>query len=146
MTDYTPMLRKQAMLGYEKPAWDLIEHIWLNLKRDQQITEAQLDYLVECLRRTIDTKDANKGFNLKLGRGKRRSPTYIRDITAARFMVETEKSTLSYEERLQKAVEMIHREFPEALADIKTVEAAYTKYGEEVKKHMIEMAKLQPLL
>jgi hypothetical protein len=98
------------------------------------------------LQRTLDLKNADKGFYLKHGRGKKKGVTWVRDVTAAMYMVRTENTRLKYKERVQQAVKIINKEFPKAPATTKTVEAAYTKHGEEIKKSLAETSKLIPLI
>ena len=121
---------KKAKDGYRTSSMELIEDILRSLKSGIALSDDHKSYLIECLERTVELDDADKGFYLRYGRGKKKSETFQRDYHAAEFMLEN--PDLSYDERLSAAADEIYKQFPEFPCDKKTVAAAYTKYKEAI--------------
>lgn len=121
-----------AKNGYKNYAYQAMRWLSSALEKDRELSASEKQYLRDCLRRSAELEDANKGFHINLGRGKNKTDTVLRDYRAAEIMTLSEGSNLKYDDRLSKAVAEINKDFPEAPAGKKTVEKAYEDYKEAV--------------
>ena len=124
-SSYVDNMAKCIKNGYTDLSVDLLHNILRTVRNRDELNESQREYLIECLDRTIKMRDANKGFYLKIGRGKKKKATGLRDTMICAFM-ENYKD-LPYEERLERIVQRVAEDFPDAPVDKKSVEAIYTE-------------------
>lgn len=129
-------------LGYEDYARNLIEETLLALRRDE-LNDSQRIYLVDCLQRTLDGGDANKGFYLKSNKGKKRKAVALRDFHAAAQVIYWTNKGLKHADALEKEKTAINKMFREAPVDIKAIEAAHSQHRKKVMKDWEE---IEPVL
>ena len=129
-------------LGYEEFSRQLLEEAWIALRRNELNEDHRL-YLIECLKRTLEIVDANKGFYLKNGKGKKRKPTGLRDLHAAALVMYHHKNGLILEDAFEEANKSLASMFREAPIGVEAVEAAYNKHSKKIKR---DWDKIEPVL
>ena len=127
-TDFLRDKMTRAKEGYKSDAIALIKMTARHLETSEKIDPQIREYLISALTYTLKTGDANKGFHLKVGRGKQKKDTLLRDYQAAKALErKKQEKDYNHDRALKEVAAEINKDFNDSI-DVKTIETAYTKF------------------
>ena len=127
--DYAKEQRNKAIDGYNKQAWQLVEGIYFTLKDGKELTETQAEHLLDCLKRTVNKRDAQEGFYLQKKKGGQKKDTKVRDVAIVEIFKTLEKTGLNYDACLEQTRDTANYYFAKVygVVDVKFVGAKVTE-------------------